>query len=124
MVGPGMVLRPALPHCPAAGKAKAAVLKFMPAAWIARPVAFARTVLLTPVPATCELLPPTVAVNGVPDRMFMFPLTSQSLMAAPRHPETRAPPPRPSLPEVYWNVMAILCGMLKLDKARSAERFS
>ena len=123
VVGPGIVLRPALPHCPAAGAAKAAVLKSIPLTETGRPVASALTVLPTAVPLTCERFPPTIAVNGVPDRAVILPLIVQSFISPPFHPFTSVPPARP-MPVLYWIWRFRLWRASKLDRPRSAERSS
>ena len=114
---------PAFPHSPAAGAANAAVLNDVPGTTTDRPVASARTVLLTAVPETCERFPPTVAVSGVPERRLMSPLTVQSFIRAPFQPFTSVPPAR-SIPLLYWNRTERLCRASKLESPRSAERSS
>src|ERR1035441_8854329 len=64
---PGMVLRPALPNCPAGGVVNASELKYgCPSAWIGRPVASARRLPPPARPPVFARLPDTRAVSGVP----------------------------------------------------------
>src|SRR5664280_555474 len=100
--GPGMVFRPASPHRPAAGEAKALRLKPSPgvAGDSARPVASARTLPVIPVPVVVARLPPVMAVSGEPVRSEMLFWNVQSLSRAPLGPFTRVPPRVPT-PVLY-----------------------
>src|SRR5687767_5189275 len=95
--GPGITLRPAVPHSPAAGVANARILNPYPGVGGSSeiPVALARIWPVTPVPLTTERLPPAVAVSGDPVRTEIVLMKVQSLSSLPFHPLINAPPPLP-----------------------------
>src|ERR1035438_5213414 len=72
-------------------------------------------------PLTWERLPPTVAVNGFPERTLTLPLMVQSFIRAPFQPFTSVPPLWP-MPVLYWNCRLRLCRASKLESPRSAAR--
>src|ERR1035441_7413684 len=75
---PGMVVRPALPNCPASGVVNASVLKYAsPPAWIGRPVAPARGLPPPARPPVLARLPDTYAVSGVPVVTLKLPFMFQ-----------------------------------------------
>src|ERR1039458_4960768 len=121
VVGPGMVFRPALPQSPESGAENAAVLNSNPEASTGRPASWARNVLLTASALTWKRLPPTVAVNGFPERTLTLPLMVQSFIRAPFQPFTSVPPLWP-MPVLYWNCRLRLCRASKLERPRSAAR--
>src|SRR5277367_6692260 len=75
--GPGMVLRPASPSSPDGGYVKAAGLKYPLPSMTGRPVASARPLPTTPVPAAFDWFPRICAVSGVPLSSSADPLSVQ-----------------------------------------------
>src|ERR1017187_1801966 len=123
-IGPGMVSRPASPHRPAAGAAKALVLKPSPgvAGDSGRPVASARTLPLIPVPVVVARLPALMAVRGEPVRRVIPFWNVQSLSRAPLKPFTRVPPLVPT-EVLYCHCAFSVCRASKEDSPRSAVRY-
>src|SRR5215468_6487666 len=120
--GPVIVSRPALPHWPAAGTANAAKLNGSPAgaSVTERPVAFARTLPVMPVPVVVDRIPPTVGVSGRPLPTVIVFMKVQSLISLPFQPLTRpAPAPRPA-PLPYCQVKLATCVRFVAETARSA----
>src|ERR1035438_8930925 len=116
-VGPAMVSRPALPHCPAGGVAKA---RASPAGFSGSPVGWAGRLPVRPVAVVVDRTPPNVGVNGNPLPTLMALVSVQSFSKAPFHPWISIPPPRPTA-VLYCQFRFNTLGRLVLERARSAE---
>src|SRR6266576_481017 len=122
-IGPVIVSRPAVPHCPACGAANAAKLNGCPAgaSLTESPVALARTLPVIPVPVVVERIPPTVGVRGGPLLIEMLLVNVQSLINLPFQPFIiPAPAPRPD-PLPHCQLKLAEWVRLLDEIARSAE---
>src|ERR1039458_4756351 len=90
---PGMVVRPALPNCPASGVVNASVLKYAsPPAWIGRHVGFASGLPPPARPPVLARLPDTYAVSGVPVVTLKLPFMFQLRRSCVFQPPLRSNP--------------------------------
>src|ERR1035441_1024288 len=116
---PGMVARPASPSVPAGGVVNAPRLKNDPP-WTPAPVASARVVPASPVPAVLDELPDTVAVNGIPEPAVSPPLKVQSLSSLFQMPPLRRNP-RSLTGDVRMKLVLKVWRWSNAESPRSAE---
>src|SRR5215469_1587393 len=107
VAGPRMELRPAPPHCPLTGVAKAALFRKYPFVdeYIGTFVRSGRIGPVIPVPGTAARY---TGVWGRPVPAFTCANTVHSLNARPRQPLNSDPPPLP-MPVVYCRITFSRC---------------